>query len=975
MKQFFKKSLSAAIAAVMMICALLGSAVPNMAASRLPGDVNRDGVTDNKDVTALFRYLSGNSGGSVIDVIACDTNGDAKTNNKDVTILFRHLNDESIAISYGVPVPDNVFILDDDVAKNAFITSKQTTVSLSGGGVCLSYNKPSSQIDPYVTFSIAKYVKNAGKPELPGKNGAYIAIKAKATTDGYMEVFTHSPAAGDRSYATYKADGQFHYFIVDMTKTTMTSPEKLSTVRLDWAGTATENGATMIISEIGFFEDLDSALAYTKLNKSDVIKEHQEVLNVPQDKAASDFFTSTSATVSDGSDNGVKTAVIKSAKKSPNVFAELRPLAEENGKRVKKNRYIAIRLKLNDQPTLKTTLKIVSDVSGTIKTVAQDASPDCTKDGWQGVLFDIRDIALYEEELSRLRLDFTDFNTKGSVEIGGITVTDDLNKALTFCEHSEYCINVDENLTDNDELANTVLTAENEDSTVKLWFDQSTQKTERDNTESTGRTGYTVRMAKNESENCQFFVAPEKTLKARVEIENFTNVSGDTVPFEAFFEYYHNINNTMIPDAIPPLTEAVEIAGGNSQGFVIQLTTAADTPAGTYNSVIHVYDDNTGKEIKRAAVAVKVWNFELSEKTELRTAFALWGKYVLDSYNWNNVDFTDVEVMDNYFEFFLKYRINIMDNPHGLTSGYANRYMSQDRVNTARWSNLDMSIEEDNDGITPVWKNKVIYYPGELDEPRSNDQFAMMKDRTERIKANTPDYRMVVPFERNLDLTDDGVITTFENAATDQVGYMSRYVNIWCPKLDAFTTRDLGFISRTSFLQSEQQDAKYGTFLDRMKKEVDEGDELWAYVCINPTEPYANWQLLSDGTETIVSIWQMKDQDVTGMLYWAVNLWKVSYWNQDAPWTGTAYGDGFLIYSGYKYGLPTPISSLRLENIRDGIEDYQMLCMLEDALGEEAADEMIHRITTSVVTFATNDDYIHAVRVLLGDTLEAALAD
>ena len=160
---------------------------------------------------------------------------------------------------------------------------------------------------------------------------------------------------------------------------------------------------------------------------------------------------------------------------------------------------------------------------------------------------------------------------------------------------------------------------------------------------------------------------------------------------------------------------------------------------------------------------------------------------------------------------------------------------------------------------------------------------------------------------------------------------------------------------------------------DRIRKEVAEGDELWTYICMNPTEPYVNWQLLSDGTEAVVSAWQMKKYDITGVLYWAANLWKVNYWNQSQPWTGDSYGDGFLVYSGYSFGLPYPIASMRLEGIRDGIEDYQMLCMLEEALGEEAADEMVNRVATSVLTYTSDDDYLHAVRVLLGDTLEAAL--
>ena len=53
------------------------------------GDVNGDGEVDNKDVTALFRYLSGANVSVVLS--NCDFNNDGKVNNKDVTLLFRYL--------------------------------------------------------------------------------------------------------------------------------------------------------------------------------------------------------------------------------------------------------------------------------------------------------------------------------------------------------------------------------------------------------------------------------------------------------------------------------------------------------------------------------------------------------------------------------------------------------------------------------------------------------------------------------------------------------------------------------------------------------------------------------------------------------------------------------------------------------------------------------------------------------------------
>ena len=55
----------------------------------LRGDCNRDGEVDNKDVVALFRYVSGND--KEKDETVYDFNEDDKVDNKDVVALFRHL--------------------------------------------------------------------------------------------------------------------------------------------------------------------------------------------------------------------------------------------------------------------------------------------------------------------------------------------------------------------------------------------------------------------------------------------------------------------------------------------------------------------------------------------------------------------------------------------------------------------------------------------------------------------------------------------------------------------------------------------------------------------------------------------------------------------------------------------------------------------------------------------------------------------
>ena len=68
---------------------LFGAVPPAEKEPVLSGDVNGDGDINNKDVVALFRFLSGGKP-DVFVLDAADFNGDGEVNNKDVTALFRY---------------------------------------------------------------------------------------------------------------------------------------------------------------------------------------------------------------------------------------------------------------------------------------------------------------------------------------------------------------------------------------------------------------------------------------------------------------------------------------------------------------------------------------------------------------------------------------------------------------------------------------------------------------------------------------------------------------------------------------------------------------------------------------------------------------------------------------------------------------------------------------------------------------------
>ena len=81
-----KKLISLFIVLAMAAAVFAGAAI--MASAR-PGDTNGDGEVDNKDVVALFRFVSGNKDIAVEE--NCDYNNDGNIDNKDVVSLFRDL--------------------------------------------------------------------------------------------------------------------------------------------------------------------------------------------------------------------------------------------------------------------------------------------------------------------------------------------------------------------------------------------------------------------------------------------------------------------------------------------------------------------------------------------------------------------------------------------------------------------------------------------------------------------------------------------------------------------------------------------------------------------------------------------------------------------------------------------------------------------------------------------------------------------
>ena len=121
-----------------------------------------------------------------------------------------------------------------------------------------------------------------------------------------------------------------------------------------------------------------------------------------------------------------------------------------------------------------------------------------------------------------------------------------------------------------------------------------------------------------------------------------------------------------------------------------------------------------------------------------------------------------------------------------------------------------------------------------------------------------------------------------------------------------------------------------------------------------------------------------------GSLYWAVNIWQKfdwqsnryvprDIWNDPAAFPN-ANGDGYLLYPADD---PTaePIPTLRLELIRQGNEDFDMLSMLkqatrraiqavgiEDYTPEMRVYELVNRIADSMTSYTKDPEALEQLR-------------
>lgn len=474
-----------------------------------------------------------------------------------------------------------------------------------------------------------------------------------------------------------------------------------------------------------------------------------------------------------------------------------------------------------------------------------------------------------------------------------------------------------------------------------------------------GAAKYEVTVARNEYESSQLIFTPDADVKSyKIEVADLYDASGNKFPkesFEIYHEKYINITTGSeggstgvgkYADAILPFDKAAEygenkMTKGENQGVLITAYPSKTQPAGTYNGTFKLTAD--GKEYEIPA-AVTVIDYTLTDEVNSRSV-AVMSRHYMTRYD------DTVEAYKAYYETALKYRLNVnylpcpyenydiyvqtaleyVNNPKVSTYclPYSEAYNSAVNDTDADWDKLETLIKKlyaaSVENNVDLLKKAVIYFATLMDEAeisgRVNRAIRMSND-AEKFKQKMADYFAT----QGSDALHESLIASIKSLpvlATDR--YYARLwnngegVKYYCPMVNYFSS------------QSER---------DVYESLGEQGYEYWWYTATGPHNPTPNWHTDSLPIGMRMIAWMQKEYGVSGFLYWDLVSWNSSlsaYGNGNidpyevpATYGMVENGDGRLFYPGVDYGMTDPVGCMRLERIRDGQEEFEMLKEIND---------------------------------------------
>ncbi len=473
-------------------------------------------------------------------------------------------------------------------------------------------------------------------------------------------------------------------------------------------------------------------------------------------------------------------------------------------------------------------------------------------------------------------------------------------------------------------------------------------------------------LASNESEGGQFILSNAKkafTVKD-VTVSDLTDGKGHTIPSSSITVYrqhymyidvhyytYNGYPNAYYPDALIEVKydkahypSGLPVAKGRNQGYWLTLSSGKNAVAGDYKGKITVTTDDGSFSVP---LNVHIYDFAIPEESHFKNSYAL---YQLTDYDGQR---------EQYYEFLKKYRLNSTylptieadlswrDNKNTLVTLDATKavidHAKSDLIKTVMLDIAGMRRYNDNGTyrFTSEFKAMLSYLNGQI------------PGKLYSIIADEPVYQEGADWVNTTRIPDLAKLVRDEGQGMKSIITYDTYLptdqktlsipDVWCVK--------------PSYITKADADAAHAR-----------GQEMWYYTCNWPVYPaltthidshliaprLITWLGFGDHIDGFFCYSATRHYRATNSTHTDTNEWVNPYAHLLGDDTGNTAnsdpaGDNYIIMIGLNGdGIiddNVPVPTLRLEALRDGMEDYEYLWLYSEKIKALNA-----RLGTSVST-------------------------
>ena len=445
------------------------------------------------------------------------------------------------------------------------------------------------------------------------------------------------------------------------------------------------------------------------------------------------------------------------------------------------------------------------------------------------------------------------------------------------------------------------------------------------------------------------------------------------------------------PDALAPLKKTfsmdAQYAVVANRPIWVDVFIPTGTAPGTYRGTLRITQN--GKLLETLNIELEVYNFSLPEETHLITYMNISKSWLAGFYNKPADSPEMVKLTQTYYDFL-----------------YANRMEP--------WFNdpLEPEIAVSGDKVKVTFDDeKYEYYMNKLKTKR-----VLLETFPSALHRQVQHEPFSKAFNQKLISYLSQVEAYFErhgwkdrlvfNSPIDEPNTQEDFEKTreWA-KLVHEATDDIPFLSTKTPLPSEQH-PEWGTLrghvdnfsihgnhmnnpdlVKAIAEEQEKGGEMTWYISCDQVYPQPNYFIDAPAMDLVMVPWITARYNMDGILYWALNFWSQT----PDPWLdavtfisgfvcsdgGVLNGEGSVIYPGdhverytAQSNVNGPVSSMRFELLREGLEDYEYLWMLKNLGDEEFANTHLQNMVIDVSAFSRNVDQLYLTRKAMAIRLQ-----